>query len=170
MYGILFISVGGGILTLIGIALAILPYSQPIFEDLIPYNFILAVICFIIAVISIYVGFQYLKLIFFLAIDRKEGTISKFETNFGGKTEKKAIYEWENIKSIEADRYLYGDTESRPWGGVIYFEYKNSKKLEVIAGKGKPPNKIVEALLKFMKDPKESESNEIYEPGFVIYE
>ncbi len=123
-----------------------------------------------IAVISIYIGKNYLKLTSFLAIDRKEGKVTKFENRIFGSVEKKEIYEWERIVSVNAERYLRGDVESNPWGGIIYFKLKNRKKVEALAGKGGRPDKIVEALLKFMKDPANSEEDEIYQPGFIIEE
>lgn len=155
---------------LIGIALGLLPYFQPSFRSLIPFNFILLTIFLIIAAISIYLGNKYLKLTSFLAIDRKEKIITRFENRLGGHTEKKETYEWENIVNVNAERYLRGDVESNPWGGIIYFKLKNRKKVEALAGKGKRPDKIVEALLKFMKNPDDSEDDEIYQPGFIIEE
>ena len=168
--GILFISVGGSIGVLCGIALGLLPYFQPSFRNLIPFNFILSAIFIMIAVISIYIGKNYLKLTSFLAIDRKEGKVTKFENRIFGSVEKKEIYEWERIVSVNAERYLRGDVESHPWGGIIYFKLKNRKKVEALAGKGGRPDKIVEALLKFMKDPGEGEESEIYQPGYIIEE
>ncbi len=155
---------------LIGIALGLLPYFQPSFRSLIPFNFILSVIFIIVAAISIYIGNKYLRLTSFLAIDRNEGKIKKFENHLGGHTEKKETYEWENIVNVNAERYLYGGVESPPWGGIIYFKLKNRKKVEALAGKGEPPEKIVEALLKFMKNPDGSEDDETYQPGFIIEE
>ena len=155
---------------LIGIALGLLPYFQPSFRSFIPFNFVLSVIFIIIGAISIYIGNKYLKLTSFLAIDRNEGKITKFENRFIGSVEKKEVYEWENIKTVMADRYLYGDVESRPWGGKIYFKLKNRKKVEALAGKGGRPDKIVETLLKFMKNPDDSEDDEICQPGFIIEE
>ena len=168
--GIIFISVGGGMGVLCGILLAILPYVQPIFRNFIPFNFILSAIFIIIAAISIYIGYKYLKLTSLLAIDRKEGKIIKSESPVIGSVEKKEVYKWENIKSVNAERYIYGGLESPPWGGIIYFKLKNRKKVEALAGKGEPPEKIVEALLKFMKNPDGSEDDETYQPGFIIEE
>ena len=155
---------------LCGIALGLLPYFQPSFRNLIPFNFILSAIFIMVAVISIYIGKNYLKLTSFLAIDRKEGKVTKFENRIFGSVEKKEVYEWKNIKSVKADRYLYGDVESHPWGGIIYFKIKNRKPIEAIAGKGGRPDKIVETLLKFMKNPDDREDDEIYQPGFIIEE
>ncbi len=45
-----------------------------------------------------------------------------------------------------------------------------SKKVEALAGRGERPDKIVEMLLKFMKNPDDSEDDEIYQPGFIIEE
>lgn len=168
--GILIMSVGGSMGVLCGIALGLLPYFQPSFHSLIPFNFVLSVIFIIIAAISIYIGNNYLKLTSFLAIDRKEGKITKFENRIFSPVEKKEIYEWKNIRSVKADRYIYGIDESNPWGGIIYFKIKNRKPVEALAGKGGRPDKIVETLLKFMKDPGVGEDDEIYQPGFIIEE
>lgn len=155
---------------LIGIALGLLPYFLPSFRSFIPFNFVLSVIFIIIAAISIYIGNKYLKLTSFLAIDRNEGKITKFENHLLGPIEKKEVYEWENIVGVNADRYLRGDVDSNPWGGIIYLQLKNRKKVKALSGRGNPPNKIVKALLKFMKNPDDSEDDEIYQPGFIIEE
>ena len=172
--GILFISVGGSMGVLCGVGLGLLPYFQPSFRSLIPFNFVLSVIFIIIALISIYIGNNYLKLTSFLAIDRKEGKITKFENRIFGSVEKKEVYGWEKIESVKADRYLnevdLNEVDSRPWGGIIYFKIKNRKPVEALAGKGGRPDKIVESLLKFMKDPGEGEESEIYLAGFIIEE
>jgi len=171
--GILFISVGGSMGVLCGIALGLLPYFQPSFHSLIPFNFLLSVIFILIAVISIYIGKKYLDLTSFLAIDRKEGKITQFKNHIFGSVEKKEVYEWKNIKNIKADRFLNEEDyeeDSRPWGGIIYFKMKNRKQVEALAGAGGIPEKIVEALLKFMKNPEEDEESEIYQPGFIIEE
>ena len=172
-YGLLFMSVGGVMGTIIGFALIFLPYAQPSFQSLIPLNYILGVFGFVLGAVFVYLGNKYLKLTSFLAIDRKERKITKFENRLGRQVEKKEIYEWRNIKSIKAERYLYGEPESRPWGGVIYFTLKNHQKVEALAGKGKPPEKIVEYMSEFMKDPQDSvekEGDDVYRSGFSITE
>jgi len=168
--GFLIMSVGGVMGILIGLLFAIYPYVDPLAQHLIPINLVIAIISFIITAISVYIGGKYLKLESFLAIDRKEETISKFEHRIMGTVVKKETYEWKSIVNAHADRYLRGDLESNPWGGVIYLKLKNRKKVEALAGKGAPPERIVEALLNFMNDPDDSEDDEIYQPGFIIEE
>ena len=172
-YGLLFMSVGGVMGTIIGFALIFLPYAEPSYQSFIPFNFILGAFGFIFGAIGVYVGNKYLKLTSFLAIDRKERKITKFENRLGRQVETKGTYEWGNIKNIKADQYLNDYDESRPWGGVIFFNLKNRKKVEALTGKGEPPEKIVAYMLEFMKDPQDSgekEGDDVYQPGFSITE
>ncbi|MFX1569320.1 MAG: hypothetical protein ACFFCV_13240 [Promethearchaeota archaeon] len=169
-WGFLIMSVGGVMGILIGLLFAIYPYVDPLAQYLIPNNLLIAIISFVITAISIYIGNKYMKLESFLAINRLEGIISKFENHLFGNVEKKEVYEWKNIENVEAKRYFRGDDELRPWGGAIYFMLMNRKNVESISGKGNIPEKIVQALLKFMKNPDDNEEDEIYQPGFIIEE